>query len=81
MIILNMVILMLGILKIMFFLRVYDEFGRFVKLLWVSITDMGVFFAFMTFVMVFISVLFTVMGAEFANDDYPGLGLQLYYFL
>ena len=71
MILLNVVIFCAGGLKIMFYLRVSDEFGQLVKLLADSIYDMSVFFAFMIFLIEISSVLFTVVGAEFDTGDYP----------
>lgn len=80
MIILNVLILMSGVFKIMFFFRVNDEFGRFVKLLSQCFSDITVFITFMTLMMLFISVLYGVVGAEYSNEDYPSLPLELYYF-
>ena len=80
MIILNVLILMSVVFKIMFFFRVNDEFGRFVKLLSQCFSDITVFITFLTLMMLFFSVLYGVVGAEYSNEDYPSLPLELYYF-
>ena len=73
MILLNIIIYVAGVIKVMFYLRVSDEFGQLVKLLADSLYDMSVFFVFMIMVIVMSSILFTVVGAEFDTGDYPGL--------
>ena len=81
MILLNILIFVAGVLKVMFYLRVSDDFGRLVKLLADSIYDMTVFFIFMILMIEISSVLFTVVGAEFDTEEYPNLPFQLAYFI
>lgn len=73
MILLNIIICAAGVIKVMFYFRVSDEFGQLVKLLADSIYDMSVFFIFMIMLIEISSVLFTVVGAEFDLGDYPAL--------
>ena len=73
MIILNVVIIISGVFKIMFYLRVYDDFGQLVKLMGACFQDIVIFSLFMLMSLLGISILFTIVGAEFSDEDYPNL--------
>lgn len=38
------------------------------------VKDMSIFLVFMFMIILTFSFLFTIVGAEFSNEDYPGLG-------
>lgn len=45
------------------------------------VKDMSIFLVFMFMIILTFSFLFTIVGAEFSSEDYPGLGSQMIYFI
>jgi hypothetical protein len=75
------VILIFSSLKLLNFLRVFEDFGQFVELLGQVMKDVSVFTMFFFYWVGLNSFMFDIMGVDYSNDDYDHVGRSFYYFL
>jgi len=81
-VILNVVIIFQMVLKVCFFLRVYDKFGMLVQLIITCIQDVGPFLTFMVIWLLAFTLSFIVLGANSDVDKtYVDVGQFFGYFL
>ena len=84
MILLDMTVFVLSFLKMIYFLRIYEEFGHLIQMLTNCIKDISVFLVFLiTWILVY-AMMLDMMDANFDDGDYPDLNtiaitlLQMY---
>jgi hypothetical protein len=70
-ILLNLIIFSAAIAKILKFFKIFEDFAILVQLLVKSFKDVYIFTLFMFLMLLFISELYFVIGAEYEVDDYP----------
>lgn len=69
----TLIVLTISFKQIMFFLKVYKDFGKFVHLLTICIREMQAFIFFIVLWIFFFSLYYHVAGVEFDDGDYPSL--------
>ena len=72
-IILVMLIVFQAFYKILFFLKINSNYGFLVQMIKQSIIDITGFLTFFAMWILFFTIQYKVLGAEFGLDDYPGL--------
>lgn len=78
-VILNSCLLLISILKMMFFLRVYEAFGMLVTLIGNVVIDMLYFISFFFCWTTIFSLMDRIAGAEVSNEEYPDVNVFVYY--
>eukprot|EP00356_Strombidium_inclinatum_P014125 CAMPEP_0170507790 /NCGR_PEP_ID=MMETSP0208-20121228/60143_1 /TAXON_ID=197538 /ORGANISM="Strombidium inclinatum, Strain S3" /LENGTH=67 /DNA_ID=CAMNT_0010790251 /DNA_START=336 /DNA_END=539 /DNA_ORIENTATION=- len=61
-------------LKMLFFMKIFSDYGFLVQMIYLSFLDMGPFMAFFSLWVLFFTIEFKVLGFEFEDADYSGLG-------
>ena len=75
----NAILVVQSFFKILFFLRVFENFGKLVKLVAQCINDVNSFmFFFGGWIFVF-SILFQILGLELFDEDYIGFNSKITY--
>ena len=69
-IILIMVLVMQSFLKILFFMKIFEDYGFLVQMIFLSIMDLGPFLAFFSLWVLFFVIEFKVLKMEYEPDDY-----------
>ena len=72
-ILLAMMVLLFGFLKLLNFMRIYEDFGHQVYLIRICILDMCNFMIFLFLFIAFFYAFYSISGAQFSADDYPNL--------
>jgi hypothetical protein len=62
--------LFIAMVKLMFYVRMFEDFGNLITLVATCIEDMIPFIIFMVFFFVFFAIMFEVLGAEFDKDEF-----------
>ena len=73
MILMDITVFGLSFLKMIYFLRVYKEFGHLIQMLAKCIKDVSVFMVFLTTWISLFAVMLNMLEVEFSDDDYPNL--------
>jgi len=68
-----MLIVCQAFFKILFFLKIFSNYGFLVQMIKQSIIDIGGFLSFFAMWIIFFTIQYKVLGAEFGMGDYPGL--------
>ena len=71
--IMGQVVLLLSLLKILFFLRKFENFGALVQMLLTTMTGLVNFMAFLFLSILFFAISISMLNATFSDSDYPGL--------
>lgn len=71
--IMQMLIVMQAFLKILFFLKIFSDYGFLVQMITTSISDITGFLIFFVMWIVFFAIQYQILQAEFGLDDYTGL--------
>lgn len=64
-----MLIIIQAFLNIMFFLKIFSEYGFLVKMVFKSIVDVGGFLSFFIMWLIFFSLQYANLNVEFGDDD------------
>jgi len=78
---LNCFIICQSFLKIMFFLRVFEQFGLLVDLVAQALSDSIPFTCFLIMWLILFSLLFRILGFEIDDGDYSSMGQASIYVL
>ena len=75
----NLVLTFLAFLKMLFYLRLFEQFGSIVNLTIQVFQDIRSFIFFLSFFFVFFTFMFELLGAQFVGrgDDYKNLNDKL----
>jgi len=69
----NILLLLLGTIKLLFYLRIFESFSNQISLIGFCLIDMIPFMGFFIGSVIVFSILFRVCGLEIFLDDYVGL--------
>jgi len=69
-----MVLIILAFMKILFFMKIFSDYGFLVQMVFLSFLDMGPFMAFFSLWLLFFTIEFKVLGFEFDDSEYANLG-------
>ena len=75
----NIVLLILGTFKLLFYLRIFESFSNQISLIGYCLVDMIPFMVFFIGSIVVFSILFRICGMEIFLDDYAGFNTQSAY--
>ena len=78
-VILNTIGILFGTIKLMFFMRVNEQFVLIVELIFRVVQDIGRFLLFFALFIVLISLLFRISGVIVGMDDYPDINSYFAY--
>lgn len=77
-ILLNLLAILFGFLKLMYYLRgIYESFGQLIALIVICVKDISIFMLFFASWVIFFTLFYRIAGVEFPNDDYPLLDSNL----
>lgn len=62
--------LTIAFVKLMFYVRMFEDFGNLITLVWTCIEDMIPFLIFMGAFFFFFAIMFEVLGAQFDRDEF-----------
>ena len=71
----NIVLLLLGTIKLLFYLRIFESFSNQISLIGFCLIDMIPFMGFFIGSIIVFSILFRVCGLEIFLDDYVGFNI------
>jgi len=60
-------------MKLLFFMKIFEEYGFLVQMIILSILDVRPFMAFFIIWVLFFTLIFRVMQMEYDESDYTGL--------
>jgi len=81
MVMLNLLLTVQGVIKMMFFCRVSEKFGKLVQLVGQCLVDIVQFTIFFTGWICLFSILYRILGMGIASGTYPHLGIQSTFFI
>ena len=67
------ILIMQVFMKILFFMKVFADYGFLVQMIGLSILDLGPFLAFFALWVLFFTIEFKILGWEYEEEDYEGL--------
>jgi len=59
--------------KVLWFMKIFAEYGFLVQMVYLSILDAMPFFAFFVIWILFFTIIFQVLNMEYEESDYPGM--------
>jgi hypothetical protein len=80
-VLMNTLLLITAILKMMFFLRVYESFGLLITLVQTVIKDMSIFLLFFVSWILIFSLIFRIVGVDVAPGDYSSVNPFVFYII
>ena len=71
---LKLFLVMQAFLKVLFFMKIFAEYGFLVQMIFLSIIDVGPFMTFFSLWVLYFTIEFKILKWEIDEEEYAGLG-------